>query len=103
LTVEQARRADAAQSPQCAASSVSQASGKRSAGFEIDVKAEPQPDSHMQLTLTLPQQLVKKAYDKAVNAIKKEVDLPGFRQGSKVNSWQSCIVVPHTSSVHPGE
>lgn len=87
--IEQARKVAAAQVPQCAASSVSQASGKRSAEFGIDVKAEPQSKSHVQLTVTLPPQLVKKAYDKALNSLKKEVDLPGYRKGSKVHDLRS--------------
>ena len=87
--IEQARKVGAARVTQCAASSVSQASGKRSAEFGIDVKAEPQSKSHVQLTVTLPPQLVKKAYDKALNSIKKEVDLPGYRKGSKVHGLRS--------------
>ena len=87
--IEQARKVGAARVTQCAASSVSQASGKRSAEFGIDVKAEPQSKSHVQLTVTLPPQLVKTAYDKALNSIKKEVDLPGYRKGSKVPGLRS--------------
>jgi Bacterial trigger factor protein (TF) len=101
LRGEQARKLGRARSPQCAASSVSQASGKRSAGFEIDVKEEPQANSHVQFTVTLPPQLVKKSYDKAVNNIKKEVDLPGFRKGSKVHGWRCSWIVFHANhAVH---
>lgn len=45
---------------------------------------EKLPESAVQITLDIPGEATKAAYDKAVNDLSKQISIPGFRKGSKI-------------------
>jgi FKBP-type peptidyl-prolyl cis-trans isomerase (trigger factor) len=47
----------------------------------MQIKSEKQAKSTMKLTVTVPAEKVKEAYDKVLSEVVKEAELPGFRKG----------------------
>lgn len=63
---------------------------------KITAAVAKQEDGTVQITFSLPWELIKKAKDKAVEALAKEVEVPGFRKGKAPMAKAEEKIPPET-------
>lgn len=60
---------------------------------KLAIREEYLPNSHIRLEVTVPQDFLKKAQQKAMKQLRADANIPGFRKGKKVGqaSAHHCI------------